>query len=485
MQNRTHTVLAAPGARQDEAFVDAVYQVGVHACVRVCVCVCVCDARARACCWVPLGTAGAGALPWAAFPIRCRRLAARRPLPPAALPVLQASHPRRELPGQAGGPAGAARWAFLPALYPIFSPLSLLASCRPPPCPPAARLPACLLPLCAALRWLAPSGRVPPPAIPLSALCGCQGVDSCAPRAAAGIELPVVAVQRLVRRRRGSRGGGGRGEGEEEEEEAADGEGALGGGSGEEEEGLVDVGPRADTLRLMVSNGYLAHRMHRLRIVHSVACQLAGLLPGAGAAAQADQQQQQQQQQQQEGEGWQAADAEGGAAPQEERVFVMTAAPGAGPFDVRQVDLRQDRRLARWGSGAEVWLAALSAASLVGGRRRPACCLLLLSAPGLPSPIAASPSILASMGAPRCPIPPCRRVVDGAAVWDAMTVQQFLQAIGSTSEQAEEIRWAQGCASCTAWHVVHSAARRPGMPPGRQRAGLPNRQAPPCSAKPD
>lgn len=110
---------------------------------------------------------------------------------------------------------------------------------------------------------------------------------------------------------------------------------AAGGGGEGVGEGAATVMGGA-ILALMVAAGYSQHRMQRLRIVHEVACALAGLPtsdPGQAGPP----------------PGWRspALDALGGG-----QVFVVTAVPGAVPgarsrLDIQQADLAQDEGMAR------------------------------------------------------------------------------------------------------------------------------------------
>ena len=138
----------------------------------------------------------------------------------------------------------------------------------------------------------------------------------------------------------------------------------VGGGAGQQGGGDADEGQvtlsRSETVKQMIVNGYQVFRILRLRTVHAVCCQLAGLREAAEASAPA--QQAQQQPAQSAGAG---ADGEQPGRQQrqaraaelaEGKVFVVTALPGAeagarSRFDVQQVDLTQDSSIARWVTG--------------------------------------------------------------------------------------------------------------------------------------
>ena len=118
---------------------------------------------------------------------------------------------------------------------------------------------------------------------------------------------------------------------------AAQREGGEGGGEGGAAAAAAQGG--GAILGAMSAAGYSQHRMQRLRIVHEVACALAGL-PTSAAAQYAV-----------PPPGWRspAEDALGGG-----QVFVVTAVPGAGAvpgarsrLDIQQADLAQDASMAR------------------------------------------------------------------------------------------------------------------------------------------
>jgi hypothetical protein len=164
----------------------------------------------------------------------------------------------------------------------------------------------------------------------------------------AGKELPIVELDTLLPQRR-ERGAGGMAAG------AGGDEGQQGGGDADEEQVTLS---RSETAKQMIINGYQVFRILRLRTVHAVCCQLAGLREAAEASAPTHHGQQQP---------GQAAGAGGEQPGQQQRqaraaelaaskVFVVTALPGAEPgarsrFDVQQVDLTQDASIARWVTG--------------------------------------------------------------------------------------------------------------------------------------
>ncbi|KAL4856311.1 Purple acid phosphatase 18 [Chlorella vulgaris] len=143
------------------------------------------------------------------------------------------------------------------------------------------------------------------------------------------------------------------------------------------DEALPIIPAQVDGFRLIQANGYQTLRAPRLIVVHSVACRLAGL-PSYET-------QQQQQQQPAGGHSGTAAPAAAAAAaaPQEAvpaRVFVMSFGPGTTTKrDVQQVDLGQDFDMAR-------------------------------------------------------------RVLTSQAIWDALTVPQFLHVAGSMSPDPQAVR---------------------------------------------
>lgn len=183
------------------------------------------------------------------------------------------------------------------------------------------------------------------------------------------------------------------GEREEDGEEEAEEEAGVGGtgappGSGEGLEGgalAASLHPqylvpnRGGTIKAMVANGFQMFRMQRVRAVHEVCCQLAGLAPpppvqAAAVAA--------------------AAEARGGPTPGStaaavavagcDRVFVVTALPGIeegslSRLDMQETDVAQDEVVAR-------------------------------------------------------------RVLSARSVWEALTVTQFLFSVGSNCEEAEWLR---------------------------------------------